>query len=84
MAGSFKTDILPMFRDIDIEHMADPALDVHLDDYKWMSDPAHAQNVYDRLSGKKKPRMPPGGPFWTADKLKKLSDWMNVDPKFEP
>lgn len=82
MAGSFKTDILPMFRPGDIDCM--DAYDVHLNDYDWMSNPNNARNVYDRLTGKKKPRMPEGGPYWSAEKLQKFNDWMTVDPKFQP
>jgi hypothetical protein len=82
MAGSYKTDILPMFRPLDIKHMK--AMGVMLDDYNWMSQPANAQEVYDRLSGKETPQMPPGGPYWDAGMLQKLSDWMNVAPTYQP
>jgi len=82
MSGSFKTDILPLFRKKDIDCMT--PLKVYLDSYEWMSKVENAQNVYDHLTGTKKPRMPAGGPFWPPDKLKKFNDWMTVDPKFQP
>lgn len=82
MAGSFKTEILPLFRDEDIDCMS--AFGVELDNYEWMSKPDHANNVYLRLTGDRQPRMPEGGPYWSEGQLKKLYDWINVDPKFQP
>ena len=82
MAGSFKNDILPMFRQMDIDCMSDYG--VKLDHYEWMSKPKNAENVYARLSGERLPQMPEDGEFWTEEMLKKFSDWMNVDPKFQP
>lgn len=91
MAGSFKTNVLPLFNQPAIKHMG--RLGVKLDNYDYMSNPAgdstypdhaNANHVYGRLSGSESPRMPPGGPFWTDAQLKTLSDWMNVDPKYQP
>jgi len=82
MAGSFKTDILPLFTQQDIDCMSE--FGVQLDSYEWMSDPDHANNVYLRLTGKRKPRMPEGGPYWKEAQLKKFNDWMTVDPTFQP
>lgn len=82
MAGSFKTDILPLFTQDDIDCM--DSYDVHLDSYEWMSDPTNAKNVYLRVAGKKQPRMPLGGPYWDDAMLKKFNDWMTVDPKLQP
>jgi len=74
-AVSFAKDIKPLFRTIDIQHMAQHG--VLLDDYTYMSDAtdnhANAQGVYDQLSSK---AMPPGGPFWTAAQLGVFSGWM--------
>ena len=42
---SFKADILPMFRQVDIEHMR--PLNVSLDDYAFMSTPANAVMVHE-------------------------------------
>lgn len=78
MAISFATDVLPMFRAIDIAHMG--PLGVTLDDYGYMSDPTNdhenAQSVYDHLTGTAKPKMPPGGPFWSAAQLATFEQWM--------
>jgi hypothetical protein len=83
MAVSFAKDILPLFRPIDIQHMARRG--VHLDQYAYMSDPAgnatypdhaHAQDVYCYLTGDCTPQMPPGGPFWSPDQLKLYNQWM--------
>ena len=91
MAGSFKTDVLPLFKPPAVKHMA--RLKVFLDKFDFMSAPAgdgtypdhaNARHVYARLSGDETPRMPPGGPFWTEAELKTLSDWMNVEPAFQP
>src|SRR5215831_9773569 len=71
---SFEHDIRPMFRDIDIDHME--GMGVLLDDHAWMSTPQNAQRVYDFLSGDEEPRMPPDGPFWTDEQMKRLKDWM--------
>ena len=68
---SFARDVRPLFRSVDIEHMK--GMDILLDDYKYMSDATNqyenAQRVYDSLTGKTEPRMPPNGPYWTKDKL---------------
>jgi hypothetical protein len=78
MAVSFATDIKPMFRAVDIEHMKPGVL---LDDYGYMSNPInnheHAQVVYARLSGNSAgKRMPPGGPYWNEAQLKLFAQWM--------
>jgi hypothetical protein len=78
MALSFATDVLPMFRQVDIDHMK--PMGVLLDDYDYMSnaenDHQNAQNVSDSLTGKNKPQMPPGGPYWTPEQLAKYAQWM--------
>jgi len=75
---SFDRDIRPLFRPVDIEHMK--GMDILLDDYKYMSDSANqyenAQRVYDSLTGKTTPRMPPNGPYWGKDKLDLFENWM--------
>jgi hypothetical protein len=58
--------------------------DVKLDSYEWMSNPTNAKSVYLRLTGKRTPRMPEGGPYWDKDMLQKFNDWMTVEPKFQP
>jgi len=46
---------------------------VLLDDYAYMSNPdrdhAHAVAVGDFVTGRREPRMPPGGPYWTAAQI---------------
>jgi hypothetical protein len=91
MAGpvSFKKAILPLFRQVDIDHMK--PFDVDLDDYGWMSDaaggsvgdcneyPDHAngRSVFAFLTGECKPRMPLGGPFWHDDMIAIYQRWMD-------
>ena len=91
---SFAKAILPLFRQVDIDHMT--PYDVHLADYSWMSNPAgvtvgdcqdfpdHAngRSVYAFLTGDCQPRMPLGGPFWHPDMLTLYQRWM--DGGFQP
>jgi hypothetical protein len=81
---SFASDIRPLFRPIDIEHML--PFDVRLDDYAYMSDATdnhkNARDVGDFLTGARKPRMPLGGPFWTDEQLALYARWM--DDGFQP
>jgi len=78
MAVSFAKDIKPLFQPIDVEHMQPHG--VLLDDYAYMSDPGddhqNATDVGDFLTGKKKPRMPLGGPFWSQQQLDLYTQWM--------
>ena len=75
MPVSFARDIKPLFRTVDVDHMG--PLGVLLDDYAYMSDATddhvNANAVLDVL---KNHRMPPGGPFWSQDKLDLFSKWM--------
>ena len=75
---SFATDIRPLFRVEDIDHMK--PMGILLDDYTYMSNSANnhrnAQSVYDSLTGKTKPRMPMDGPYWAPDKLDLFQKWM--------
>jgi len=73
-ALSFAKDIRPLFRAIDIDHMG--PMGVMLDEYEYMSDPKNAQAVYDSLTGKQEPRMPPGGPYWDETHLNVFEEWM--------
>jgi hypothetical protein len=61
------------------------AYGVLLDDYSYMSDPkaddkvsdhANARSVFARLTGDAQPRMPMGGPYWSAAQLEVYSNWM--------
>jgi hypothetical protein len=71
---SFDRDIRPLFRSMDIDHMS--GMDVMLDDYTYMSNPANAQAVYEYLNGTQQPQMPPGGPYWSDEHLKLFAQWM--------
>ena len=71
---SFASDILPLFRQIDIDHMA--PLGVTLDDYAYMSQPANAEHVLASLKDGFTPRMPPGGPYWNDEQLQLLANWI--------
>ena len=71
---SFAQDIRPLFRQIDVEHMS--GMEVFLDDYAFMSNPKNAEAVYEYLNGTKLPQMPPGGPYWSAERLDLYSQWM--------
>jgi hypothetical protein len=77
---SFATDIKPLFRTIDINHMKPHG--VLLDDYTYMSDSTNdhknAQDVLTALSPQDgaSPDMPPGGPYWTPGQLALLTKWM--------
>jgi hypothetical protein len=75
---SFERDIRPLFRTIDINHMF--PFGVFLVDYAYMGDPSddyrNARRVFERLTGTVTPRMPPGGPVWTADMLLSYEQWM--------
>ena len=52
-AVSFSRDIRPLFTAKDVEHMRRAG--VALDDIAYMSDPGHAESVYQKLSGKQMP-----------------------------
>lgn len=73
-AVSFERDILPLFREVDIDHME--GMGVLLADHAWMSIPENAKRVYAFLSGDEKPRMPPDGAYWSEEQLKVLRSWM--------
>jgi hypothetical protein len=83
---SFATDIKPLFRPVDIAHMKSAG--VKLDDYEYMSNPANnhqnAQHVQDSLSplNDDPPAMPPGGPYWTPEKLALFAKWR--DDGYQP
>jgi hypothetical protein len=72
---SFARDIRPLFRAVDIAHMK--SYGVKLDDFTYMSNPEHANQVLRALSphADKPPPMPPGGPYWTHDQLALFAQW---------
>jgi hypothetical protein len=73
---SFATDILPLFNPkTDIPHMEIGG--VMLADYSYMSVPANAQAVLDRLDGTSGPVMPPPPAVpWTAAQIALFKSWM--------
>jgi hypothetical protein len=75
MAVSFKTDILPLFTSMDVEHMT--RVEVLLDDYAYMSQRDNAAGVYEQVSSG---RMPPSGSGeqpWSEDKVELFKEWMD-------
>lgn len=73
---SFATDILPLFTQVDIDHMQEQG--VQLNDYGYMSTPANASAVYGQLSSK---QMPPswggGGGPWSDSNIALFKAWMD-------
>lgn len=78
MAVSFATDIKPLFRPIEVQHMR--VRQVLLDDFGYMSDPTgdhqNATQVLAYLTGTP-PRMPPGGTYWSQAQLALYAQWMS-------
>lgn len=74
-APSFAADILPLFTAIDIAHMAHGH--VMLAEYAYMSNPANAKAVLDRLDGTVGPIMPPkpAAP-WSAANIALFKAWI--------
>ena len=72
---SFARDIRPLFRAIDISHMKSHG--IKLDDHTFMSDPDNANKVLGTVSPHEgdPPFMPPGGPYWSAEKLALFAQW---------
>ncbi len=79
---SFQNDILPLFRPQDISCMA--GMGVMLSDYNYMSQSDNAKAVYDHLTGIAQPRMPLGGPYWSAEQLALYNSWMTENPPYQP
>jgi hypothetical protein len=79
-AVSFSRDIRPLFTAMDIEHMRRAG--VTLDDIVYMSDPEHAESVYQKLSGKQMPPPDSGEGPWPDANIQLFRDWM--DGGFQP
>jgi hypothetical protein len=80
MAASFATDILPLFRPMDIQCMRGRG--VLLADYVYMSTQdggtfANATMVLSYLKGDSTPQMPFGGPYWSSESLDLFQSWIN-------
>jgi hypothetical protein len=79
-AVSFGTDIVPLFRPMDIQCMRGRG--VFLVDYDYMSAKdngafVHAKQVLSYLKGDDTPRMPFGGPYWSDESLGLFQSWIN-------
>ena len=72
MAVSFRANILPLFRDGDIDCMKSAG--VHLDDAAWMSVPANAQRVLHAVGSGV---MPPDAP-WPQQSVDLLKQWIDT------
>jgi hypothetical protein len=75
MTVSFKTDILPLFTSMDIEHMGRVGLS--LDDYSSMSQPAIASAVYGQVSSGSMPPGDSGEQPWSQDQVQLFKDWVD-------
>ena len=76
MTVSFKTDILPMFTDVDIEHMSYAG--VLLDDYAYMSEPANAESVYEQVADGSMPPGDSGEQPWSQEQVQLFKAWMDA------
>jgi hypothetical protein len=74
MAVSFAKDIRPLFTDTDIAHMNRRG--VRLDDFGYMHDLAHAQQVLDRVDDGGMPPPSSGEPAWSPEKVRIFRDWI--------
>lgn len=74
MAASFAQDIRPLFTDMDIAHMR--SLGVSLDDFGYMSDPTHAENVLEKVSTGAMPPRGSGEPSWSPENVQLFRDWI--------
>ena len=79
MAVSFASDIVPLFTEMDVEHMSEQG--VELNQYVYMSDPANdhanAANVYQQVSSGSMPPSWSGEKPWTDEMVQTFQDWMN-------
>jgi|SRR5580658_4184184 hypothetical protein len=79
-ATSFHSDIVPLFRPMDIQCMRGRG--VFLADYAFMSAKdngtfSNAVMVLAYLKGDSTPRMPFGGPYWSDESLNLFQSWIN-------
>lgn len=79
-AVSFSRDIRPLFTPMDIEHMR--PLGGLLDDFAFMSDPNHAEGVYQKLSSRQMPPPDSGESPWPDANIQLFRDW--IDGGFQP
>lgn len=70
---SFKNDIRPLFRDVDVQHMID-ATNLDLSSYEAVRDSKDV--IYNRIRGIGGRRMPPDKP-WTQTMIDKFKQWID-------
>jgi hypothetical protein len=75
MTVSFNTNILPLFTGMDIEHMGYAG--VSLDDYAYMSQPANASAVYEKVSTGTMPPGDSGEQPWSSEQVQLFKAWMD-------
>jgi hypothetical protein len=75
MTVSFKTDNVPLFTSMDIEHMSYAG--VSLDDYAYMSQPAYASGAYEKVSTGATPPGDSSGQPWSQDQVQLFKAWMD-------
>ena len=80
MAVSFARDIRPLFTAMDVEHMRE--MGVLLDDYGYLSDPGHAQDILDQVSSGSMPPPDSGEPPWPPERVQLFRNW--IDGGFQP
>ena len=72
---SFEKDILPLFTELDIDHMNDQ--DFPLADYDFMKTPENAESTLNRLAdGSMPPTWGGGGGAWSEDKVELFRRWI--------
>jgi hypothetical protein len=79
MAVSFASNILPMFTQMDIQHMGQRG--IHLNQYEYMSnstnDYANANAVYQEVSSRAMPPSWSGEKAWTKEMVQLFQQWMS-------
>jgi hypothetical protein len=72
---SFKSDILPLFTSMDVDHMS--KFSVQLDDFAYMSQPANAKGVYGAVSSGSMPPADSGESRWSPEQVQLFKAWMD-------
>jgi hypothetical protein len=75
MAVSFAAEILPLFTQMDINHMK--GFGVELDGYDYMKDPSNAESAYFQVSSGLMPPPSSGEERWSEDKVALFKEWMD-------
>lgn len=79
MAVSFASNIMPMFTQMDIDHMSKHG--IHLEQYEYMSDStdnyANASAVYQTVSSGAMPPSYSGEKAWTEEMVQLFQQWMS-------